>query len=127
MRERFHFAVGNAALFVEEPAHLLKQRNMLVMWMRSMRALRLYAAAYDVDFFGVHEEALIEAADFRKGRHAEEQDAAEQIVALERLVVADACKEVASHTRGGEGRRPQGSPALWRTAGPASRVPLSRP
>lgn len=40
---------------------------MLVMWMHSMRALWPDAAAYDVDFFGVHEEALIEAADFRKG------------------------------------------------------------
>lgn len=99
---------------------------MLVMCMRSMRALWPDAAAYDVDFFGVHEEALIEAADFRKGRHAEEQEAAEQIAALEGLVVADVGKEVASHTRGGEGRRPQGSPALWRTVGPASRVPLSR-
>lgn len=126
MRERFHFEVGDAALLVEEPAPFVEVAEHVgdVDAQHACAVTRCGGvlvddahpwpvehfaevghAACDVDVFGVHEEALVEAAGFRKGRHAEEQEAAEQIAALEGLVVADVGKEVASHTRGGEGRR----------------------
>lgn len=125
MREIFHFEVGDAALFVEKPAPFVEvaahvgnvdeehtdavARGCGVFVDDAHTGpvehfAEVRHAACDVDVFGIHEEALVEAAGFRKGRHAEEQEAAEQVAALEGLVVADAGKKIAAHTRGGEGR-----------------------
>lgn len=124
--ERFHSAVSDAALLVEEPAPFVEvaahvgdvdeEHTGAVPRCGGVfvddahtgpveHFAEICHAACDVDVFGVHEEALVEAAGSGKCRHAEKQKTAEQIAALEGLVVADVGKEVASHTRGGEGRR----------------------
>lgn len=123
--ERFHSAVSDAALLVEEPAPFVEvaahvgdvdeehtgavpRGGGVFVDDAHTGPVEHFAearhAACDVDVFGVHEEALVEVAGFRKGRHAEEQEAAEQVAALEGFVVADAGKKIAAHTRGGEGR-----------------------